>query len=154
MSSEHEMASAAALARGIRPGWNDEEMAALRRLTRLLSRRRGAEASHFGETEAGEPQFYVLGPAPDEACIACVSRVGSRYVLDDGRGRLLADEGDIGDLVKRAFEAYPAPRRVPLATRAFLVVCAWRAFVDQKMAALEESLEMLSRIVPHISVFA
>jgi hypothetical protein len=155
MSSERETASGGVVApRGTRHGWNDEEIAALRRLSRLLSRRRGAEASHLSETETGEPQFYVLGPRPDEACLACVSRVGSRYVLDDGSGRLLADEADIADLVKRAFEAYPVPRTIPFATRAFLVVCAWRAFVDQKMASLEESLEMLSRIAPHISALA
>jgi hypothetical protein len=135
-------------------GWNDDELAALRRLTRLLSRRRGAQSWHMGATEAGEPQFYLVGPDPDQPCVACVSRVGSGYVLEDGTGHVLAEEGRVADLVDRASAAFPVRRQVPLSTRAFLAVCAWRAFVDQKMAAFEESLEVLARLAPHVAVFA
>ena len=148
------MMGAAAVRRENRHGWDDAEIAALRRLTRLLSRRRGAQSWHVGATEAGEPQFYVLGPGADEPCLASVSRVGSGYVLEDGSGRVLAEEEHIDELVKRASIAYPARRRVPLTVRAFLALCAWRAFVDQKMAAFEESLDILARIGPHVTAFA
>src|SRR5260370_35607010 len=42
-----------------------------------------------GITETGDAQFYLLGPLPDQACELCVSRLGGRYILEDGSGRLL-----------------------------------------------------------------
>ena len=42
-----------------------------------------------GMTEKGDAQFYLLGPLPDQACELCVSRIGGRYILEDGSGRLL-----------------------------------------------------------------
>ena len=135
-------------------GWTEREVEALRRLTRLLSLRRGAQSWNFGETDAGDPQLYLLASDPDESCVACVSRVRSEYVLEDGKGGLLATEGNLDDLVARAAEVFPLRRRIPLSTRAFLAVCAWRAFMDQKMAALEETLEVLGRVVPPLAALA
>src|SRR6266436_1304982 len=42
-----------------------------------------------GMTETGDAQFYLLGPLPDQACELCVSRIGGRYILEDGSGRFL-----------------------------------------------------------------
>ena len=42
-----------------------------------------------GMTEKGDAQFYLLGPLPDQACELCLSRIGRRYILEDGSGRLL-----------------------------------------------------------------
>jgi hypothetical protein len=39
-----------------------------------------------GATETGDAQFYLLGPLPDQACELCVSRIGGRYILEDGSG--------------------------------------------------------------------
>ena len=40
-----------------------------------------------GLTETGDAQLYLLGP--EQACELCVSRIGGRYILEDGAGRLL-----------------------------------------------------------------
>ncbi len=54
-----------------------------------------ADAARFswdtGTTERGEPQFYVIGPAPDHGCVLCVSRLAQGYVLEDGTGRLIGE---------------------------------------------------------------
>ena len=39
-------------------------------------------------TEIGDPQFYLLAPPQDE-CLLCISRIGRRYVLEDGAGQVL-----------------------------------------------------------------
>ena len=44
-----------------------------------------SRAWELGSTEAGDPQFYLLGP--DQACTLCVSRLGHSYVLEDHEGR-------------------------------------------------------------------
>jgi hypothetical protein len=154
MVAERDMVSAGMAPCDNGHGWNDDELAALRRLSRLVSRRRGAQSWHMGATDAGEPQFYLVGPDPDQPCVACVSRVGSGYVLEDGNGHVLAEEARVAELITRASAAFPVRRRVPLSARAFLAVCAWRAFVDQKMAAFEESLDVLARVAPHVAGLA
>ena len=69
--------------------WSEAE------LNILLSALSGALASENGRgwetgvTEKGDRQFYLLGPLPDQACELCVSRIGGRYILEDGSGRLL-----------------------------------------------------------------
>src|SRR6478609_10498187 len=55
-----------------------------------------------GATENGDPQFYLLGPAPQEACEICISRIGRLYVLEDGDGRLLLDTDNLPALAERA----------------------------------------------------
>lgn len=134
--------------------WSLAELVELSRLVRLLGRRRGAQGWEIGATERGDPQFYVLGPAPEQACVASVSRIGSTYVLEDGAGRILREERSIGDLVEGATAAFPAARRLPLTARALVALCAGRAFVDEKMVAIEESLEILARVAPQIAVLA
>ena len=51
-----------------------------------------------GATEHGDAQFYLLGPRPEQACELCVSRIGGRYILEDGSGRLLFEHRNL-DLV-------------------------------------------------------
>src|SRR5260370_24292646 len=44
-----------------------------------------------GITETGDAQFYLLGPLPDQACELCVSRLGGRYILEDGSAQLFLE---------------------------------------------------------------
>ena len=43
----------------------------------------GGQASgwELGETERGDPQLYLLGPAPEHDCILSISRLGRLYIL-------------------------------------------------------------------------
>ena len=124
--------------------WRLDELVELDRLMRLLAGRTGARSWETGVTERGEPQVYVIGP--DQRCVACVSRLGAVYVLEDGSGRVLAEDRCLRELVKGASRVIPRPRRIPLAARTFLALCAGRAFVEEKMVAFEESLELLARV--------
>jgi hypothetical protein len=133
--------------------WRLEELLELSRLMRLLSGRVGAQSWETGATERGDPQFYALGPQPEQACVACVSRVGSMYVLEDGAGRVLAEDRLLPDLVRSAGRSIPRPRRVPLAARVLLATCTARAMVEEKMAFFEESAEILTRIAPPLAAF-
>ena len=67
-------------------GWSKGELdTLLAALNSALASDGGWEA---GNTENGDPQFYLLGPH-DQDCELCVSRIGRRYILEDGAGRLL-----------------------------------------------------------------
>ncbi len=124
--------------------WRLDELVELDRLMRLLAGRTGVRSWETGVTERGEPQFYVIGP--DQRCVTCVSRLGAVYVLEDGSGRVLAEDRCLRELVKGASRAIPRPRRIPLAARALLALCAGRAFVEEKIVAFEESLELLAHV--------
>ena len=113
---------------------------------RLLAGRTGARSWETGVTERGEPQFYVIGPDPDQRCVTCVSRLGAVYVLEDGSGRVLAEDRCLRELVKRASRAISEAAANSVSRRA----PSWRSApavrVEEKMVAFEESLELLARV--------
>ena len=119
--------------------WRLDELVELDRLMPLLAGRAGARSWETGVTERGEPQFYVRArPRPALRHLRFPPRRG--LVLEDGSARVLAEDRCLRELVKRASRAIPRPRRIPLAARAFLALCAGRAFVEEKMVAFEELL--------------
>src|SRR6266403_5500183 len=73
-----------------------------------------------GMTETGDAQFYLLGPLPDQACELCLSRVGGRYILEDGSGRLLFEHQSLA-LVALQAKAAVRSMRGWLVARAVLV---------------------------------
>src|SRR6478736_5236505 len=58
-----------------------------------------------GKTEVGDPQLYLVGPAPEHDCRMCVSRLGRLYVLEDGSGKLLFEHASLGLLTDRMQKA-------------------------------------------------
>ena len=69
--------------------WSEAELhTLLAALNAALAPENGREWE-IGMTERGDAQFYLLGPLPDQASELCVSRIGGRYILEDGSGRLL-----------------------------------------------------------------
>src|ERR1700692_3393755 len=61
-----------------------------------------------GMTEKGDAQ--LLGPFPDQACELCVSRIGGRYILEDGAGRLLFEHQSLALVALRAKAAVRSMR--------------------------------------------
>ena len=123
--------------------WSNDE---LERLV-ALSRDAGPGASFaIGRTERGDPQFYLLGPAPEHECVLCVSRLGRCYVLEDGAGHLL---GEVRSLDRFALETAGAALR---GGRSFMarLTFAWvtlRLTVEEKLELiLDESEELLARV--------
>ena len=104
-----------------------------------------------GATERGEPQFYLLGPAPEHDCVLCVSRLAPGYVLQDGAGRLI---GETPSLDRFAVEAARAAMRSgrSFIARATLAWCTIRLAIEEKLEpVLEESQELLVRFAPQVA---
>jgi hypothetical protein len=105
-----------------------------------------------GVTENGDVQFYLLGPRPEQACELCVSRVGGRYVLEDGSGRLLFEHRNLDLVVLHAKAALsPVSRFV---VRAIMVWCALRNTIQEKFEpVLVEGEELLVHVAPQLAAF-
>ena len=106
-----------------------------------------------GVTENGDVQFYLLGPRPEEACELCVSRIGGRYILEDGSGRLLFEHRNL-DLV--ALHAKAAVASTPwLMVRAVMLWFAIRNTIQEKFEPiLVEGEELLVQVAPQLAAFA
>lgn len=114
-----------------------------------------ADAAKFdwdiGATERGEPQFYVLGPAPDHDCVLCISRLAQGYVLQDGTGRLI---GETPALDRFAVDAARAAVRGgrSLVARALVGWVTLRLTIEERLEPIiEESEELLVRFAPQIA---
>ncbi|MDI1263572.1 MAG: hypothetical protein PS018_09985 [bacterium] len=106
-----------------------------------------------GVTEAGDAQFYLLGSRPDQACELCVSRIGKRYVLEDGSGRLLFEHRNLDLVVLHARAA--VPRTSWLMVRMIVLWCAIRSTVHEKVEpVLIETEELLVHLAPQLAAFA
>jgi hypothetical protein len=108
----------------------------------------------IGVTESGDPQFYLLGPAPDHECILCVSRLGSIYVLENGAGKVLFEHGSLMALAE-AVKAVLRHKKAEIVARATL---AWfvvrEAFAEKIEAMLGESEELLVHFAPQLAALA
>jgi len=106
-----------------------------------------------GTTEKGDAQFYLLGPLPDQACELCVSRIGARYILEDGSGRLLFEHHNLDIVALHARAAVPSTSW--LMVRAIMLWCAVRSTVDEKLEPMiAESEELLVQLAPQLAAFA
>jgi hypothetical protein len=104
-------------------------------------------------TERGDRQFYLLGPLPDQACQLCVSRIDGRYILEDGRGRLLFEHKSLA-LVALHAKAAIHVTRWPLVARALLLWCTVRHMIHDKFEPLlAESEEMVIHLAPQLAAF-
>jgi len=107
-----------------------------------------------GMTETGDAQFYLLGPLPDQACELCVSRIGGRYILEDGSGRLLFEHQSLA-LVALHAKAAIRSMRGWLVARAVLLWCTIRHMIHDKVEpVLTEGEELLVELAPQLAAFA
>jgi hypothetical protein len=107
-----------------------------------------------GMTERGDPQLYLLGPLPDQVCELCVSRIGGRYILEDGSGRLLFEHRSLA-LVALHAKAAVRSTRWPLVARALLLWCTVRQIIhDEVEPVFAESEELLIELAPQLVAFA
>jgi hypothetical protein len=106
-----------------------------------------------GMTEAGDAQFYLLGPLPDRACEWCLSRIKGRYILENGSGRLLFEHRNLDLVMLHAKAAVPSPSW--LMVRAITLWCATRNTIHEKVEPLlVEGEEMFVQLVPQLAVIA
>jgi hypothetical protein len=106
-----------------------------------------------GVTEKGDVQFYLLSPLPDQACELCVSRIGGRYILEDGMGRLLFEHRNLDLVALHAKAAVPSTSW--LMVRAITLWCAIRGALHEKAEPwLVEGEELFVQFVPQLAAFA
>ena len=106
-----------------------------------------------GMTEQGDAQFHLLGPLPEQACELCVSRIGGRYILEDGSGRLLFEHRNLDLVVLHARAAVPSTSW--LMVRVIILWCAIRSVLHERIEPmLAESEELLVQWAPQIAAFA
>jgi len=106
-----------------------------------------------GMTEAGDAQFYLMGPLPDQACELCVSRIKGRYILENGSGRLLFEHRNLDLVMLHAKAAVPSTSWVMV--RAITLWCAIRSTIHEKVEPLlAEGEEMFVQLVPQLAAFA
>lgn len=106
-----------------------------------------------GATENGDAQFYVIGPRPEQACELCVSRIGRRYVLEDGSGRLLYEHHNL-DLVMLHAKAALSPSS-RLMVRAIVAWLTIRTAIQEKFEPLlVEGEELLVQVAPQLAALA
>lgn len=102
-------------------------------------------------TEDGDPQFYLVGPGPDEDCIVALSRLGGIYVLEDGNGRVLCEHNSLTTVAEKAL-AFLKQSQAGLVARLALVWCTTRhALQDKLETVIGESEEVLTVVAPQLA---
>lgn len=104
-----------------------------------------------GVTEAGDPQLYLLGPGPDHDCVLCISRLGGRYILEDGQGRVLFEHDAIVPIADK-IQAALASKRTAIVVR---LVAGWvavkAAFEERVEPLLAEPIELFTHVGPQLA---
>ena len=137
-----------------RPGWSQVEIGTMSAAFAPALGQGDASGWVAAETEAGDPQLYLLGPAPDQECIASVSRLGHLYVLEDGQGRILGEHNALAVLAEQ-LRGLLRRKKVAFVARLTVVWIAVReAFEEKVEPVLAEPVEMLSLVVPQLAAVA
>lgn len=140
--------------RGAPQGWREVELQSVSQACAEVFGGERAVSWDIGMTECGDPQLYVTSSVSDEDCILCISRVGHRYVLEDGRGHVLFENDD---MTRLAAQTMTALRRQKAAIVARLTVCwcAVREFFEEKVEpAMAEPLEVVGHFAPQLAALA
>ena len=131
--------------------WSEKELSTL--VAAFGAASRTGREWETGMTEQGDAQFYLLGPLPDQACELCVSRIGGRYILEDGLGRLLFEHRNLELVGLHAKAAIPSTSW--LMVRAITLWCAIRNTIHEKVEPLlVEGEELFVQFVPQLAAFA
>jgi hypothetical protein len=113
-----------------------------------------ATSWHVGSTEAGDPQLYLLGPAPDYDCILSITRLGRLYVVEDGRGQILFEHDAMSHLAEQVRSTLRR-HRTAIAAKVMIAWAALReAFEERIEPAFAEPMEMLSHLAPQLAALA
>ena len=134
--------------------WSETELNTLVAALNVAMASQDGRGWETGMTEEGDAQFYLLGPLPDQACELCVSRIGGRYILEDGSGRLLFEHPSLALVALRARAAVRYMRGW-LVARVVLLWCTVRHVIHDKVEPLlAESEELIVELAPQLAAFA
>lgn len=134
--------------------WSEAELDTLLAALNHALASEGGRGWEAGKTENGDPQFYLLSSLSDQACELCVSRIGARYILEDGAGRLLFEHQSL-PLVALHAKAAVSSRRWSLVARIVLLCCMVRHAIHDKVEPLLiEGEEILVHLAPNFVALA
>jgi hypothetical protein len=132
--------------------WSEKELNVLIAALGTMAPRTG-RSWETGMTEHGDAQFYLLGPLPEQSCEICISRIGKRYILEDGLGRLLFEHRNLELVTLHAKAAVPSTSW--LMVRAITLWCAIRNTIHEKIEPLlVEGEELFVQFVPQLAALA
>jgi hypothetical protein len=135
-------------------GWQSVEMQQFLAVSAKAISSGEASAWEVGATEQGDPQLFLLGPAPDCECILSISRLGRVYVVEDGYGRVLFEHDNPMLLAEHASAALRRGK-ASLIARVTVAWVALREAVEEKTEAMmAEPLELLTHIAPQLAALA
>jgi hypothetical protein len=135
-------------------GWQNAELQRLMSACAVHLPTERATGWEYGETECGDPQIYLLGPAPEHDCILSISRLGHLYILEDGNGRVIFEHSNLVLLAEQAAAALRNKKRAILAQIA-VAWCAMREFYEEKIEpAMAEPMEVVSHFAPQLAALA
>ena len=133
--------------------WSETELSTIVAALRAAIASGEGRGWETGTTENGDAQFYLLGPLPDQACELCVSRIGGRYILEDGLGRLLFEHWNLELVGLHAKAAVPSTSW--LMVRVITLWCAIRNTMHERFEPLlVEGEELFVQFVPQLAAFA
>jgi hypothetical protein len=133
--------------------WSERELSTITAALNAALAPTTGRTWEIGMTEEGDAQFYLLGALPDQACELCVSRIGGRYLLEDGSGRLLFEHRNLDLVVLHARAAVPSTSW--LMVRVIILWCAIRSVLHERIEPmLAESEELLVQWAPQLAAFA
>jgi hypothetical protein len=135
-------------------GWQSAELQQVMAVSAGAMKAGEASGWDVGMTEQGDPQIYLLGPPPDYDCILCISRLGGRYVIEDGSGRVLFEHDNPMLLAEQATAALRR-RKAAIVARIAVAWCALREAVEEKTEVLmAEPMELLTHFGPQLAALA
>jgi hypothetical protein len=132
--------------------WSPRELETLVSVYDAHAARGDASSWDVGATELADPQFFVLGPAPEHECIVAISRVGRIYVLENGIGRMLQEGTSLDSVVARAQAPVSECKPLGLIARVTVILTAIRVALEERIEPfLAESEEVLLRVAPQLA---
>ena len=134
--------------------WQNAELNALLAACTEAIDKGTASGWHLGRTEAGDPQLYLLGPAPDFDCILSVSRLGRLYVLEDGAGRIIMEHDAMAAVEETMRGVLRRTRAAVVARVALAWVAIKETFEERIEPMLAEPMEVLTHFGPHFAALA
>ncbi len=134
------------------PHWHRDELQQLVGIFAAHAAKGGACGWDSALTERGDPQFYLLGPAPQEECVLCISRLGRHYLLEDGGGGVVHESSDLAELAAVARRMAPRARHREFLAPLLLAGIALRQHYQEKLErVLAEPVELLTHVFPPLA---
>jgi hypothetical protein len=135
-------------------GWQTNELTRFTNACTAATSKGEVSGWEVGITEYGDPQLYLLGPAPDHDCILSISRLGRLYVLEDGKGQVLFENDNILLLADQTCSVLRR-RKAEIIAQLAVCWCAIREFFEEKVEpVLAEPMEIVSHFAPHLAALA